>query len=278
MKISILFTSCMLLSILTACNSEGLFEQSDKQKVLIKASGLTKPVVLGETKRGLSHTITQDGNIEMSISKGIYQFEIVDSAGQDCSLSPQLDLVCEDITCTTQYAPVCAKKPYVNVCITTPCETDVYQTFSNSCEANRQNAWLVFESECEDLEDVAALHTKPVRMVSLASFDYLTEPFKLVRSQIVDDTVTIDIEVSGGCGSHEISLFVDDLISNPGTNPPGIAFGIAHLNFDNCEGLVEVRSKFDLLPLRENYRRLFPDTSGVVRLSLNELGVYEFEL
>lgn len=273
------FLIVLVMSILfIGCKSNGSDVPAGKQSVLVKASGLAQAVDLIENVNNTSHTITQDGNHELIINEGIYLFEVMDSGGQNCHLNNELDLVCADVGCGTDYTPVCAKKPFVNVCVTAPCTTDVYQTFSNACNAVVQNAWVTFQSECGNLENIAALHTEPVILVPIAVTDYLSDSFELISSEITNDTLTIVTEVGGGCGTHDVTVYVDNVISLPTSNPPQIAIGISHLDHDDCEALTQVSSSFDLLPVKENYRRLFPEASGVIQVGLNELGVYEFEL
>ncbi|WP_444995294.1 hypothetical protein [Aliikangiella sp. IMCC44359] len=278
MKIVQLITPVILCLIFTACSSSDSDESAKgKQKVIVKVTGLTAPVDLIESINGSTHTITKDGNHELTVDEGLYRLEITSSGEQGCSLSSQLDLVCNE-ACTEEYAPVCAKKPFVNVCVTTPCKTDVYKTFSNSCVAHSQNALVALTSECENLENVATLHSKPVRVVPLAVTDYLSDPFKLVEAEVNGDMLTVKTEVNGGCGTHDVSVYVDSIITNPDVEPVEISVGIAHLDYDNCEEVVQVSNQFDLLAVKENYRRLFPEFNGSVRLKLNEFGIYEFEL
>ena len=263
---------------LVACQSNDSDLAENQQKVLVKASGLTNPVELNENINNSSHTISQDGNHELVINKGIYRFELADTAGQHCRLNHELELTCEELACPDVYEPVCGKEHFVNVCIDSPCTTDVYKTFSNSCSLNVANAWYALPGECENLENVAALHTKPVSLVPIALINYHTDPFELISSEITADTLTIVTQVGGGCGTHDVTVYVDNIISLPDSDPPQIAIGISHHDFDDCEALVRVSSAFDLLPVKENYRRLFPNASGVIRVRLNELGIYEFEL
>ncbi|OUS30865.1 hypothetical protein A9Q99_04975 [Gammaproteobacteria bacterium 45_16_T64] len=51
--------------------------------------------------------------------------------------------------CTAQYAPQCGLKQIT--CVTTPCQP-IYQTYSNSCKLELDNAELAFEGECGDIE------------------------------------------------------------------------------------------------------------------------------
>ena len=54
--------------------------------------------------------------------------------------------------CTEEYAPVCAIRETGIVCVTEPCPTHEYATYSNRCKAQADNAVTVFSGECGDLE------------------------------------------------------------------------------------------------------------------------------
>lgn len=76
----------------------------------------------------------------------------VSRSGADCAFAPcpsegsALGGRGDDIACIELYAPVCAS---VDVeCIKAPCPA-MEQTFSNECEANKADAEVLHEGECE---------------------------------------------------------------------------------------------------------------------------------
>jgi len=251
-------------------------EVEQVQLILINATGLTRPVTLLETVTNTSFQIVEDGShtIKLSDNQGIYQLEIVDSQQQYCSLDDSLQLDC-NIVCTADYSPVCAKEPNAGVvCVTTPCDTDKYMTFSNACHASGANAWIAMETECLGLEDVLSEHIEPVFITNIAIIDIYSDNFKIVNSVINDDTLTILFEVSGGCGSHELDLLVSDSFLE--SSPVQLANVIAYKNNDNCDSIITVEKTFDLEPIQELYRRNYPQQAGVQSVDLPGLGLYSF--
>lgn len=61
-------------------------------------------------------------------------------------------LYVEPLVCTAQYDPVCAAKQTGIVCVTTPCPTEEYATYSNACEASVAGSRYLFQGECGALE------------------------------------------------------------------------------------------------------------------------------
>lgn len=58
----------------------------------------------------------------------------------------------EPVLCTEECAPVCAIRETGVVCVTEPCPTHEYATYSNRCKAGADDATTVFAGECGDLE------------------------------------------------------------------------------------------------------------------------------
>lgn len=56
------------------------------------------------------------------------------------------------VLCTLQYDPVCAAKNTGIQCVTTPCPTEVYETYGNQCSAEAEGSRVLFSGECGDKE------------------------------------------------------------------------------------------------------------------------------
>ncbi len=251
-------------------------EVEQAQLILIKATGLTSPVTLLETVTNTSFQISEDGlhSIKLSGSQGIYQLEIIDSQQQYCSLDGSLKLNC-NIICTADYRPVCAKEPNAGVvCVTTPCDTDKFLTFSNACHARGANAWIAMETECLGLEGVLSEHIEPVFITNLSIIDIYSDNFTIIDSSIHEDTLTIDFEVSGGCGSHEFDLLVNNSFLE--SFPVQMTNLIVYKNNDNCDSIITVEKTFDLEPIQELYKRSYPQQTDVQSVHLPGLGLYSF--
>ncbi len=270
----------ILLSIwLMACNSESPTDSGSENTVLLKASGLTGSVTLFESISKTDYEITSDGNYDLNLplNQTVYNLEIVVTDQQACTINQQLDLVCGSIVCTADYRPVCAKKPLAGVvCITAPCQTDRYLTYGNSCGAQAENAWISIQSECGGLEDVIAFHQKPVVITNIGLLDIISESFQINRVDILDDALTLEFEVSGGCGSHDFTLYADEVFQE--SDPVQLSYIIAYTASDECDNIITIEKEFDLLPVKEIYRRAYPDATGEQSVNLNDLGIYQFSI
>ena len=275
--IRILLISFALVLGLVGCGDNSL-SSDEIQTVQMKVSGLSEPVTVHESVNNVDYQFTRDGNFSLNIRRGIYRFEVKASGAQSCSINHQLELSCEEMACTADYMPVCAKEPFVIQCVTTPCTTDRYKTYSNLCQASADNAAITFNGECGVLEDVIALHYLPAKIVPLASTSIYTDEYQMIESEVDGDVLRVITRVQGGCGTHQVNLYADNIITNPETTPPTIGIAIAHQNFDSCNQEIDVTTYFDLLPVKETYRRLFPEFRGTVTIKLGELGNYNFDL
>ncbi|TQV89643.1 hypothetical protein [Aliikangiella coralliicola] len=271
------FPGILLMIALTGCKFDS---NSDSNKsITVKATGITKPVLLSESISNTTHEITRDGNIVIKLPDGqkMYHLEILKTNQQSCGLDLQLALTCSEGVCDTRYEPVCGKEPLAGVqCVTTPCPTDRYKTYGNVCEADIANAWFALSGECGGLDELATFHIEPAQIVDLAVISILVEPYQLKSKSIEDDTLTLLFEVAGGCGTHEFSLYVDSDFNE--SAPPQANYTIGYQNQDDCEAMVEIEKQFDLAPIKENFRRLFPNETGNQTVNLGELGNYVFSI
>lgn len=63
----------------------------------------------------------------------------------------------DPLLCNKVFSPVCAAYDTGIRCVTSPCPSHIYKTYSNECEANKENSTVLFNSPCGDLEG------KPIR-------------------------------------------------------------------------------------------------------------------
>lgn len=269
-----------ILSLLGCSSSQSPEPESPvpgDNSILVKASGLSEPVTLFESISKQTHTIENDGNHEITLpgNQSIYNLSIIDSPQQYCDLNYDLDLICQADACTTEYSPVCAKKPLAGLtCVTEPCETDRYLTFGNRCEAFAANAWIALDSICEGLEDQVAYHQKPIYVTNFALLDIYVDPYNIIEKNIDGDSLTIKFEVSGGCGSHRFTLYANDVFLE--SFPVQQTSVIGYYANDECDSIIQIEETFDLLPIKEVYQRTYPSAIGEQSVILNGLGTYTF--
>lgn len=252
---------------------------SGDSSVLIKASGLSESVTLFESISKQTHIIESDGNHEITLpeNQSIYSLSIIDSPQQYCELSNDLDLACNIDVCDAQYLPVCAKKPLAGLtCATEPCQTDRYLTFGNRCEAFADNAWIALDSECDGLEDQVAYHLKPIYITNFTLIDVYADPYNIIETNLQDDSLTIKFEVSGGCGSHRFTLYGNDIFLE--SFPVQQTNAIGYDANDVCDSIIQIEETFDLLPIKEVYRRAYPEAAGQHTVILNSLAEYTFTI
>ncbi len=279
MRYTSILISLMLVA-LVGCKSSDSDENTPAgEKISISASGLTDSVFLIEKNSKVSHEITSDGVFEIELPYGqkMYDLEITASEGQYCQMNEGVELSCEPIACTTDYTPVCAKEPLAGVqCVTTPCKTDRYKTFSNACEADVTYALIALQSECLGLENVEALDTDPVIVTELASTTIIADPFSITSQSISNNTLTTSFEVTGGCGSHDFQLYANNIFSD--SQPSELSITWSHAAHDTCETIVNIDKQIDLLPIKELYRRANPDATGAQTVIIEGVGEYNFTL
>ena len=86
----------------------------------------------------------------------------------------------------------------------------------------------------------------------------------------------MEIQVSGGCGTHDFDLLVNETFD--GTVPEQLSNTLSYQNNDSCEAMITVNKSFDLEPIAEIYRRAFPYASGTQMVQLTGIGTYTFTL
>jgi hypothetical protein len=273
----------LIVLLATACgsdSSDSTFDDADSRiSVLIKASGISSPIIIYESVEKVTYTLQEDGNFEFLLADGqtLFNFDVVFTGGQACDLSANHDLVCTQSACTADYMPVCAKRRFAGVeCVTAPCETARYQTFTNSCAASVENAWFALDSECGALDEKASFDLRPVYITDFALLDLLVQDFTLISASIEDDHAMLELEVAGGCGTHDVSLYADNQFID--SDPLGANWQIGYTATDLCEAIIRIEETIDLLPLKEMYRSENPEASGEHSVILEGIGTYTFEL
>ena len=243
----------------------------------ITASGIATPVTLLEVISNEQHEINADGIFDIVLPAGQqrYKLEIINSGELACTINNDLDLVCDAAICTQDVTPVCAKKPFSGiVCVTTPCDTDQYFTYDNSCKALADNAWIALESECGGLEEQVSPHIKPAYVSNIALIDIQDDGYSILESSIEDDILTILFEVSGGCGSHDFTFYADNVFLE--SFPVQLNAAVGYQANDSCDSIIQVEESFDLSPIQETYMRNYPDTVEPSWIMINEFGTYQF--
>ncbi len=254
-----------------------------------EAVNITQPIVLQESVTGETLTLTMDGAFSFA-----HEFEPGDAYNVVIAKKPD-DLICgvenangvfgeEDITnlvvsceedrvfCPLNYDPVCGKAQTDIVCITQPCETHQYSTFSNGCFAAGSKAMITFKGACGGLEDAVAFSDKPVMMLAEPLSGDTGQPYQIRSSEISGNRLTLTLQYAGGCGEHQFTLEAEQKL---GSNESPVAnVQLVHSTDDTCEAAITSEVQFDLLPIKEFYSRQFEETTGEVELK--DLGIYRF--
>lgn len=254
-----------------------------------EAVNISKPVTIQETVIGESLTLTMDGTFSFQHEfepDDAYKVEIIEQpAGLVCSVEnasgvfgeediSSLVVSCEDdlIFCPLHYDPVCAKKQSNIACVTEPCATHQYRTFSNSCFASAERGMTAFKGDCDGLQEAVAFSGLPVHMISSVLSGETGDTYEILESNIKDNQLSLKLQYSGGCAEHDFRLEAEQKYSQ--SDKVRVNVQVVHTSDDACDGLISSEVQFDLLPIKEFYRRQFGEGSGEVEL--NGLGVYRF--
>lgn len=178
----------------------------------------------------------------------------------------------DDRVCTLEYAPVCGKIPVALNCVTEPCPTHEFQTFSNQCHARIDEARVAFHDECAGLENRVAFADDPVRIMELSEVPVNVAPVTLLNAEFDGDVVNLTLSYAGGCEPHSFTLFVSHIFQE--SDPLQANAILTHETDDMCEALLTEVIRVDLLPLQEFHRRAYGSNHG--RIRIKDIGLYEF--
>lgn len=266
---------CALGLLISACRLGG------------QASGISEPVTLTETVSQQTLALQQDGPFAFGQDIKPGSRYVVEAAGKglQCSIEnasgtmgrnpvTNLNVTCEPdaVICTADYNPVCAKASAQLACVTEPCPTHAYRTFSNACQAEAVDGMISFSGSCDNLEETVTFEDQPVSMVESLQKDPDARPITLVASRLDGDVAHLTLQYSGGCGDHSIQLQVQQQLL---AGQPVVAHTqLIHKSNDNCEALITREHRFDLLPVKAFYQRQFGQDSG--RVAIQHIGNYLF--
>ena len=177
-----------------------------------------------------------------------------------------------DLSCPTVYQPVCAKTTSDASCTGMNCLTHEYTTYGNGCTATVAGAAIAFEGDCELLENKPTFADKPAQIVNDGTVPNNSTLVSIINVQFIDDVVVLDVRYAGGCLPHDFNLFLSQPFME--SQPPQIHATLQHLTEDSCEAMITEEIRFDLLPLREIYRRAYGSEEGSINIA--ELGMYTF--
>lgn len=192
-----------------------------------------------------------------------------DSTGGKISSSPSDNYT----VCPANYEPVCAKTTLDATCAGVDCPTHSYTTYGNGCSAGASGADSAFDGKCELLEDKTTFSEKPAKIVNEDDMPVNPTPVSIINVQFIDDIVVLEVRYAGGCVPHDFELFLSQPFME--SQPPQVHATVYDLTEDACDALVTTEISFDLLPLREFYRRAYGEEEGSVNIV--ELGVYTFQ-
>jgi hypothetical protein len=160
------------------------------------------------------------------------------------------------VVCPAIYAPVCAKDASNIVCITSPCESHLYKTFGNSCEANAELAAITFQGGCEilGLEGQLSFAQAPVRLFNLGA-DRQTLPesegISVIGATVDNDVLSVTLGFSG-CSVQPIHFNVDASVVLESA-PVQLRYSFNKETDDDCDAYFESTFNYDLIPIKKNF-------------------------
>lgn len=93
------------------------------------------------------------------------------------------------------------------------------------------------------------------------------DPYDFVGAAVRGDTLLATVRYGGGCRTHEFRLVISRGFME--SQPPQVRALIDHrANADPCKALITRELRFDLAPLRAEFRRNYPTAPGVVTINL----------
>jgi hypothetical protein len=93
------------------------------------------------------------------------------------------------------------------------------------------------------------------------------DAYEFVGAAVRGDTLLATVRYGGGCRTHEFRLVIARGFME--SQPPQVRALIDHrANADPCKALITRELRFDLAPLRAEFRRNYPTAPGVVTINL----------
>ena len=93
------------------------------------------------------------------------------------------------------------------------------------------------------------------------------DPIVINAAAIAGDTLTLSLSYAGGCERHDVTLVVSEAFRE--SDPVQLEVSLAHdANTDSCEAWLTGDHEFDLVVIRDHYRRTYGDGPGRIVLSL----------
>jgi hypothetical protein len=96
---------------------------------------------------------------------------------------------------------------------------------------------------------------------------FALDPYQIETARIFADTMRVTVTHGGGCRKHEYGL-----IAYSGwmeSNPVQVRMAILHdAHGDNCKALLRSDLRFDMVPLREAYKKAYGGMTGTIIINL----------
>lgn len=186
----------------------------------------------------------------------------------ECGAKEGQAVIQEPTTCPAIYAPVCAKVTADIQCVTTPCPSHQYKTFSNDCNAGG-NALISFNGTCDSikLDRQLSFEQQPARLYNFNAGSSLpanlpsTKGVTVIEATIKDDILIAKLGYSG-CNEQTIHLNVDASVILT-SFPEQVSYAFSKSKEDLCEAYFETTYEYDLLPIRANFRALVEGNTGL---------------
>ncbi len=184
------------------------------------------------------------------------------SEGECGELEGQAVTSNNDVICTADYAPVCGISKANIACITEPCPSYEFKTYSNSCTLNAAGATFVQGNECNNLEGALSLGGPPI--IPYAA-DFTPEPKQTLATaedwSLSDDILTVNLSYVSCTEQHGDMSTTEAFLES---FPVQVAsYFIAHQT-QACETQINSTHRYDLKPLKRRYQAVYQSENGKI--------------
>ena len=123
------------------------------------------------------------------------------------------------------------------------------------------------------------LTSDPFEIVEAVGLDTLSirpsdppyTPTSVTVGPLTSDTLALRVAYGGGCAEHRFRLYGSAEFADNHRHPVQNYLMLVHNDGgDTCEALISEELRFDLTPLKAQYRKIYQEQSGVILMQLHD--------